>query len=304
MVGAPQGSRRSELAVKRILITGANGMLGRDIQESLGARPYSALSRATLDVRDLDDVREAVRGHDVIVNCAAFTKVDDAEAHEEDAFAVNAEGAHNLALAARDTGARLIHMSTDYVFDGSATSPYPEDAPRHPLGAYARTKAAGEELVLEAHPAGTIILRSAWLYGQYGPNFVSTMLRLANERDTLTVVDDQRGQPTWTRDLAQKVVEIIDADISSGIFHGTSSGETTWFDFAQAIFAGAGLDPERVRPTDSASFTRPAPRPAYSVLGHNTWALSGLTPVRHWQDALAEALPLIARSGSRLPEPQ
>jgi dTDP-4-dehydrorhamnose reductase len=286
--------------MKRVLITGANGMLGRDIQEILGARPFTALGRAALDVRDLDAVREAVGGHDVIVNCAAYTKVDDAEEHEADAFAINAEGAHNLALAARDTGARLIHMSTDYVFDGSATTPYHESAPRHPLGAYARTKAAGEELVLEAYPAGTIILRSAWLYGQHGPNFVSTMLRLAGERDTLAVVDDQRGQPTWTRDLAQKVVEIIDADITSGIFHGTSSGETTWFGFARAIFAGAGLDPERVQPTDSASFVRPAPRPAYSVLGHDAWALSGLSPLRHWQDALAEALPLIARSETRL----
>jgi dTDP-4-dehydrorhamnose reductase len=290
--------------MKRVLITGANGMLGRDIQEALGARPYSALSREALDVRDLDAVREAVAGHDVIVNCAAYTKVDDAEAHEVDAFAVNAEGAQNLALAARDTGARLIHLSTDYVFDGSATSPYPENSPRHPLGAYARTKAAGEELVLEAHPTGTIILRSAWLYGQHGPNFVSTMLRLAGERDTLTVVDDQRGQPTWTRDLAEKVVEIIDADISSGIFHGTSSGETTWFGFARAIFAGIGLDPERVHPTDSASFVRPAPRPAYSVLGHDAWALSGLSPLRHWQDALTEALPLIARSETRIPDQQ
>ncbi len=282
--------------MKRVLITGATGMLGRDIQETLGTRPYSALSRAALDVRDLDAVRKAVGGHDVIVNCAAYTKVDDAETHEEDAFAVNAEGAHNLALAARETGARLIHLSTDYVFDGSATSPYTEDSQRHPLGAYARTKAAGEELVLEAHPSGTIILRSAWLYGQHGPNFVSTILRLSGERDTLTVVDDQRGQPTWTRDLAQKIVEIIDADITSGIFHGTSSGETTWFGFAREIFSQAGLDPERVAPTDSASFVRPAPRPAYSVLGHDAWARSGLTPIRSWQAALAEALPLITHT--------
>ena len=282
--------------MKRVLITGATGMLGRDIQEALGTRPYSALSRAALDVRDLDAVRKAVGGHEVIVNCAAYTKVDDAETHEADAFAVNAEGAHNLALAARDTGARLIHMSTDYVFDGSATAPYPENSPRHPLGAYARTKAAAEELVLETYPAGTIILRSAWLYGEHGPNFVSTILRLAGERDTLTVVDDQRGQPTWTRDLAQKVVEIIDADIPHGIFHGTSSGETTWFEFAREIFAGAGLDPARVQPIDSASFVRPAPRPAYSVLAHDAWARSGLSPIRPWQDALAEALPLMARS--------
>ncbi len=282
--------------MKRILITGAAGMLGRDVQDVLGTRRYSALSRTELDVRDLDAVRKAVAGHDVIVNCAAYTKVDDAETHEADAFAINAEGAENLALAARGADARLIHLSTDYVFDGSATSPYLEHSPRHPLGAYARTKAAGEELVLEAHPEGTIILRSAWLYGQHGPNFVSTMLRLAGERDTLTVVDDQRGQPTWTRDLAKKIVEIIDADITNGIFHGTSSGETTWFGFAREIFAGAGLDPERVQPTDSASFERPAPRPAYSVLGHDAWARSGLSPIRQWQDALSEALPNIARS--------
>jgi len=279
--------------MKRVLITGANGMLGRDIQETLGARPFTALGRAALDVRDVDAVREAVGGHDVIVNCAAFTKVDDAEEREADAFAINAEGAHNLALAARDTGARLIHMSTDYVFDGSATTPYPESAPRHPLGAYARTKAAGEELVLEAYSAGTIILRSAWLYGQHGPNFVSTMLRLAGERDTLAVVDDQWGQPTWTRDLAQKVVEIIDADITSGIFHGTSSGHTTWFHFAREIFTLSGLDPQRVQPTDSASFVRPATRPAYSVLGHGGWDTVGLSPIREWRLALADYLPVL-----------
>ena len=296
MVGAAQGSRRPELAVKRILITGASGMLGRDVQDVLGARPFTALTRSQLDILDLDAVGRAITGHDVVINCAAYTAVDDAETHEADAFAINAEGAHNLALAARDEGATLIHVSTDYVFNGQATSPYGEDDERDPLGAYGRTKAAGEELILEAHPAGSVIVRSAWLFGQHGPNFVATMLRLAGERDTLTVVDDQRGQPTWTRDLAQKIVEIIDADITSGIFHGTSSGETTWFGFAREIFSQAGLDPERVAPTDSASFVRPAPRPAYSVLGHDAWARSGLTPIRSWQAALAEALPLITHT--------
>ena len=227
---------------------------------------------------------------------AAAADAAQPETHEADAFAINAEGAHNLALAARDEGATLIHVSTDYVFNGQATAPYGEDDERDPLGAYGRTKAAGEELILEAHPAGSVIVRSAWLFGQHGPNFVATMLRLAGERETLTVVDDQRGQPTWTRDLAQKIVEIIDADITSGIFHGTSSGETTWFGFAREIFSQAGLDPERVAPTDSASFVRPAPRPAYSVLGHDAWARSGLTPIRSWQAALAEALPLITHT--------
>jgi dTDP-4-dehydrorhamnose reductase len=280
--------------VKRILITGASGMLGRDVQDVLGARPFTALSRTQLDILDLDAVGRAISGHDVVINCAAYTAVDDAETHEADAFAINAEGAQNLALAARAAGATLIHVSTDYVFNGQATTPYDENDERDPLGAYGRTKAAGEELILEAYPAGSVIVRTAWLYGQHGPNFVATMLRLAGERDTLTVVDDQRGQPTWSRDLARKLIDIIDADITNGIFHGTSSGETTWFGFAREIFTQAGLDPLRVQPTDSASFVRPAPRPAYSVLGHDGWARYGLTPIRSWQDALAEALPFIA----------
>jgi dTDP-4-dehydrorhamnose reductase len=276
--------------VKRILITGASGMLGRDVQEVLGARPFTALSRAQLDIVDLDAVGRAIAGHDVVINCAGYTAVDDAETHEADAFSINAEGAHNVALAAREAGASVIHISTDYVFNGQASEPYGEDDERHPIGAYGRTKAAGEELILEAHPAGSVIVRTAWLYGHHGPNFVSTMLRLAGERETLTVVDDQRGQPTWTRDLAHKIVEIIDADITRGIFHGTSSGETTWFGFAREIFAAAGLDPERIQPTDSASFVRPAPRPAYSVLDHEAWALAGLSPLRDWEFALIDFL--------------
>jgi len=290
MVGAAQGSRRPELAVKRILITGASGMLGRDVQDVLGARPFTALSRAQLDILDLEAVGRATSGHDVVINCAAYTAVDDAETHEADAFAINAEGAHNLALAAREARAVLIHVSTDYVFNGQSTEPYGENDERDPLGAYGRTKAAGEELILEAHPAGSVIVRTAWLYGQHGPNFVSTMLRLASERETLTVVDDQRGQPTWTRDLALKLIEIVDADITSGIFHGTSSGETTWFGFAREIFALTGLDPQRVQPTDSGSFVRPAPRPAYSVLSHEGWDTVGLAPIRDWRLALTEAL--------------
>jgi len=281
--------------VKRILITGASGMLGRDVQDVIGAWPFTALSRSQLDILDLDAVGRAISGHDVVINCAAYTAVDDAETNEAEAFAVNAEGAHNLALAAREAGAVLIHVSTDYVFNGQANAPYGEDDERDPLGAYGRTKAAGEELILEAHPAGSVIVRTAWLFGQHGPNFVATMLRLASERETLTVVDDQRGQPTWTRDLAHKLVEIVDADITSGIFHGTSSGETTWFGFAREIFAATGLDPERVQPTDSASFVRPAPRPAYSVLGHSAWGRAGLSPIRSWHAALAEALPHISR---------
>lgn len=274
----------------KILITGASGMLGHDLQAVLAGRDVTALGRAELDVTDVEAVRAASAGHDVIINASAYTKVDDAETHEDDAYAVNATGAGNLATAAAEHGARLVQVSTDYVFDGRASSPYPEQAPIDPQNAYGRTKAEGERLAMAANPGATYIVRTAWLYGAHGPNFVKTMLRLAADRDTLNVVDDQVGQPTWTRDLAQQIVALIDSDAPAGAYHGTNSGETSWYDFTREIFSLSGLDPERVHPTDSASFVRPAPRPAYSVLGHDAWVVAGLAPMRPWRDALAEAL--------------
>lgn len=270
----------------RVLITGAGGMLGRDLQNALAGRPVTAATRAELDITDSEAVDDAVRGHDVVVNCAAYTAVDAAETDEDAAYLINATGAENLARASARYGARLIQLSTDYVFAGDATTPYPEDAPLAPVSVYGRTKAAGERLASAAHPEGTIIVRTAWLYGEHGPNFAATMLRLAAERETLEVVDDQRGQPTWTVDLAAQLRRLIDSPVRRGVFHGTASGETTWFGFARAIFEVAGLDPERVHPTDSGSFVRPAPRPGYSVLGHDAWDTAGLTPLRPWREAL------------------
>lgn len=277
------------MTVTRYLITGAAGMLGRDLQELLADEAVTALSRHELDVADAAAVAAAVAGHDVVVNAAAYTKVDDAESHEEDALRVNALGAENLAAAAASAGAVLVQVSTDYVFDGSATTPYAEDAPFAPVSAYGRTKAEGERRALAAHPEGTLIVRTAWLYGRHGPNFAATMLRLAVERETLTVVDDQRGQPTWTRELAAQIIALVGTGARSGVFHGTASGETSWFGFARAIFEEAGLDPERVQPTDSSSFVRPAPRPAYSVLGHDAWSGVGLAPLRDWREGLSAA---------------
>lgn len=271
------------------LITGASGMLGTDLRAVLGSRPSTALGRNDLDVTDLDAVRAAVAGHDAVVNCAAYTRVDDAESDEEEAYRVNAIGAHNLALATAETGAALVQISTDYVFDGSASSPYAEEHPRGPISAYGRTKAEGERLVLAANPERGYVVRTAWLYGEHGGNFAKTMVRLASAHETLTVVDDQRGQPTWTADLAERLVELIDSGAPAGVYHGTNSGETTWLGFARAVFAKAGLDPQRLRPTDSGSFIRPAPRPAYSVLGHDGWSRAGLSPMRSWEDALAAA---------------
>ncbi len=272
----------------RYVVTGAGGMLGADLRRVLAGRDVTALTRAELDITDAAAVRAAVAGADVVINAAAYTAVDDAETHEEAAFAVNATGAGLLAEAAAQAGARLVHVSTDYVFDGGATEPYAEQTPRAPLGAYGRTKAAGEELVLR-HPS-TYLVRTAWLYGAGGANFARTMLRLAGERETVSVVTDQVGQPTWSRDLASAILGLLDADAPFGIYHGTNSGRASWFDFARAIFEESGLDPARVLPTDGSAFERPAPRPAFSVLGHAAWAAAGLEAPRPWRDALRAAI--------------
>lgn len=270
----------------RYVITGAGGMLGRDLQRALAGRDVRAFDRATLDVTDADAVAEAVRDVDVIINAAAYTRVDDAEAHEAEALAVNGDGAANLAAAAGS--ARLVQLSTDYVFDGLASEPYAEDAPLAPVSVYGRTKADGERRVQAAH-GDTLVVRTAWLYGQNGPNFARTMLRLADERDTVDVVDDQMGQPTWTWDLANQIVRMLDAAAPAGVYHGTNQGAASRYDFARAVFSAAGHDPNRVRPSTSAAFNLAAPRPAYTVLGHERWHTVGIPPMRDWRDALDEA---------------
>jgi len=274
----------------RYLVTGATGMLGRDLVHALAGREVTALSRAELDVTDADAVSDAVAGHDVVFNTAAYTDVDGAEGDESRAFAVNAVAVESLAEAAATHRAKFVTLSTDYVFDGMSTVPYPEDHPRDPINAYGRSKAAGEERALAAHPGGTYVVRTAWLYGAGGRNFAATMLRLAADNATVSVVDDQFGQPTWTGDLAAQLVGLMDAGAPPGIYHGTNSGQTSWFGFARAVFETAGLDPERVLPTNSTSFVRPAKRPAYSVLGHGSWTAAGLAPMRPWREALTAAV--------------
>ncbi|PZF79414.1 dTDP-4-dehydrorhamnose reductase [Jiangella anatolica] len=277
----------------RWLVTGAAGMLGRDMTTVLDGAQVTALTRADLDITDAAAVDTAVSGHDVIVNTAAWTDVDGAETAEEAATAVNGAGPAHLAAACARHGARLVHVSTDYVFDGAATAPYPEDAPTAPRSAYGRSKLAGERAVLAALPDAGYVVRTAWLYGEHGGNFVRTMARLAAQRDTLDVVDDQRGQPTWSMDVAHAIAGLVRADAPAGVYHATNAGETTWFGLARAVFAQLGLDPARVRPTTTDRFPRPAPRPAYSVLGHDGWARAGLAPLRPWDEALAEAAPAV-----------
>ncbi|MFF8478569.1 MULTISPECIES: dTDP-4-dehydrorhamnose reductase [unclassified Streptomyces] len=287
----------------RWLVTGAGGMLGQDTVRELRERgeDVTGLGRTALDITEPASVRRALDTHrpDVVVNCAAYTAVDDAETDEAGALRVNGEGPRLLARACAAHGARLVHVSTDYVFSGEARdTPYPEDHAPAPRTAYGRTKLAGERAVLAEHPGGAVVLRTAWLYGAHGRNFVRTMLELETRRDTLDVVDDQRGQPTWSADVAARVADLGATDVR-GVLHATNSGAATWFELAREVFRLAGADPDRVRPTDSRSFTRPAPRPAYSVLGHTRWRGTGLEPPRDWRSALYEALPHIRKEMSQ-----
>jgi dTDP-4-dehydrorhamnose reductase len=274
----------------RYLVTGARGMLGRDLLVALDGRDATAATRAELDITDPAKVRDLVEGHDVVLNAAAWTDVDGAEADERGATAVNGTAVASLAAACAATGARLVHVSTDYVFPGDATRPYAEDAPTAPINAYGRSKLAGERAVLDALPHTGYVVRTAWLYGAHGRNFVRTMLRLAAERDFVEVVDDQVGQPTWSRDLAERLVALADGGAPAGVYHGTASGQTSWHGLAEAVFAEAGHDPARVRRTTSAVYVRPAARPSYSVLGQDRWAAAGLAPLRPWREMLASAL--------------
>jgi dTDP-4-dehydrorhamnose reductase len=283
------------VAVTTWLVTGGTGQLGSEVVALLAGRgdTVAAPTTAELDITDASAVRAFVDATrpDMVVNCAAYTAVDAAESEVAEAAALNADAPRHLALACAQAGARMLQVSTDYVFAGDTHEPYAEDAPTGPRTVYGRTKLAGEAAVLEVLPDSAYVVRTAWLYGPTGSNFVRTMLRLAAERATVDVVDDQQGQPTSATDLAARLVELAVGSAPPGVYHGTNAGSTTWHGFAREVFRLSGLDPERVRTASSADVVRPAQRPAYSVLGHDRWALAGLGPMRPWQDALAAALP-------------
>lgn len=278
----------------RWLVTGAAGMLGQDAVDRLRAGGHEAVAtdRDTLDITDPAAVRAAIAGFDVVLNCAAYTAVDDAEAHEDLAALINATGPAVLASATAAAGVRLVQISTDYVFDGAATEPYREDAPTAPRSAYGRTKAAGERAVRESG-GNHLIVRTAWLYGARGPCFPKTIARLALTRDSLSVVDDQIGQPTWTVDVADLVVRLVEAGAPAGTYHATSAGAASKHAFAQAIVAALGKDPVMVEPTTSEAFVLPAARPPYSVLGHAALERIGIEPIGPWQERWALAAPSV-----------
>jgi dTDP-4-dehydrorhamnose reductase len=283
------------------LVTGAKGQLGHDLVAVLAARgeqAVTAVGRAELDLTDEAAVRSTVRqwlssvddgDRAVLLNAAAYTAVDAAETDEATAAVVNGDAPGWLAEEVAGRG-RLVHVSTDYVFDGTATDPYRVDTPPAPRSAYGRTKAAGERAVAAAGGDATVV-RTAWVYGQQGANFVRTMLRLEAERETVSVVDDQVGSPTWSADLAAGLVELgARSDAAPPVLHYTNSGQVSWCGFARAVFEEVGADPARVLPITTAEFPRPAPRPAYSVLDGSAWDAAGLPPRQPWRSALAEAM--------------
>ncbi len=274
----------------RVLITGAGGMLARALEaEGLAAgHDVVALPRAQLDVTDADAVARAVAlaRPAAVLHCAAYTHVDDAERNAAEALVVNATGALNVARACAAHGARFLYPGTDYVFDGRAQRPYSPDSPTAPAGAYARSKLAGEAATAAA--GDYLIVRTAWLYGAGGRNFVSTILERARAGAQLRVVDDQRGSPTWTGDLARILLRLLERDAPAGTYHATNSGEATWCELARAATEIAGID-AHITPVTTAEVPRPAPRPAYSVLDcSGTAAIVGAIP--HWRDALERAL--------------
>jgi dTDP-4-dehydrorhamnose reductase len=272
-------------------------MLGRDLVTLLEreGEDVTAYGRSELDITDAAAVGTAIRRckSGVVVNCAAWTAVDDAETHEEAALQVNGRAVVGLAAACADHGSTLVQVSTDYVFDGASRRPYGEKDPPSPQTAYGRSKLAGERAVLELLTGGGsgYVVRTAWLYGAQGPNFVRTVMDLERRRPTIDVVDDQHGQPSWTVDVAGQIVTLVRSGAASGIYHATSSGETTWFGLAQETFRLLGADPARVKPTTSSAYPRPAARPAYSVLGHDAWTSAGLEPIGDWQVSLRRAFP-------------
>ena len=280
------------------LITGGKGQLGIAVSQELVERGilFYAWSSGDLNITQGPIVRDVIAklSPKVIINCAAWTDVDGAESHEIEASRVNSDGAENLAVAANLCHSKLIHVSTDYVFSGENQKPWRVEDGINPQSAYGRTKAAGESRVLATYPENSFIVRTAWLYSPWGKNFARTITKQAIKgQSEVRVVSDQVGQPTAAIDLAKQLVELGLSTSPVGVYHGTNSGQATWFEFAQEIFKLAGADVGRVTPVSSSDFSRPAKRPTYSVLNHDEWAKSSIKPLRDWRIALAEAMPAI-----------
>ncbi|KUI45409.1 NAD(P)-dependent oxidoreductase [Mycobacterium sp. IS-1590] len=283
----------------RIVIPGAGGMVGRVLagQARRQGREVLALTSSELDITDPAAAQRVVEPGDVVINCAAYTDVDAAEAEQERAHAVNADGPAHLARACGIVGARLIHISTDYVFSGTARRPYEIDDQTGPVNVYGRTKLAGERAVLAALP-GAHVVRTSWVYeGGDGSDFAATVRRKAAGADPVEAAADQTASPTYAGDLASALLEIADGAIRAPVLHAANGGEASRYEQARAVFEAVGADLERVRPVASGQKPRPAPRPAYSALSGRRSAEAGLTPLRPWREALLDALSRYGRGG-------
>ncbi|GIO12268.1 NAD(P)-dependent oxidoreductase [Cohnella xylanilytica] len=271
------------------IVTGAKGQLGVDMVDRLNRLGYRVYgySREELDIADSDRVMARIKADkpDVVIHCAAYTKVDQAESEPEEAYRINAYGTRNVAVAAEACGSKLVYVSTDYVFDGSGSQPYHEFASTGPMSVYGHSKLEGERFVRQLH-SRWFIVRTSWVFGKHGGNFVKTMLQLAQSRDKLTVVADQVGCPTYTADLAERISDLIESE-RYGVYHISNSGHCSWHEFAQAIMKEAGLAVE-VIPITTNEFPRPAKRPAFSVLDSMALRLNQFSQLRSWREALAE----------------
>ena len=277
----------------KILITGSNGMLGHDLIEALKDNHELVLTTSrTLDITDKEQVFDFISQNkpDIVINSAAYTDVDGCEENQDLAYSINGEGVKNLAFACREADSALLHISTDYIFNGENTRPWVEDDEIGPISVYGKSKLKGEQAILEILDK-FFIVRTAWLYGVNGRNFPKTMLELAENHSQITVVYDEVGTPTYTPDLAKAISQLIETE-HYGIYHITNSGSCSWCEFARYIFEVAGKDVE-VIPVTAAQFARPAPRPHYSVLENRNWIEKGFEPLRSYKEAIKEYIELI-----------
>jgi dTDP-4-dehydrorhamnose reductase len=287
----------TECTVAVWVILGGYGQLGSSFHDVLTVSniPFQVLSRSEADITKRESLFQqlAQLQPSVIVNCAAWTAVDDAEDFQSEAFAINADGARNVAIAARQTSARLVHISTDYVFDGEKASGYLESDETNPLSAYGITKLAGEKAVIDESPDSNLVVRTAWLYSSFGKNFVKTMTKKALLRQRVNVVNDQVGQPTFATDLVRHIFELVANPHTYGIFHGTNSGTASWYELTVMIYKHLGVETSLVSPVNSTEFPTRAIRPKNSVLLHTRAHAFNIPEMRHWTIALGKSIEAI-----------
>lgn len=277
----------------KILITGSNGMLGYDLQEVLKNNHELILTTSkTLDITDKKHTMEFIlnKRPDIVINSAAYTDVDGCEENQDIAYAVNGEGVRNLACTCKEIDCPLVHISTDYIFNGKNDKPWIEEDEIGPISVYGKSKLEGEDAIIETLDK-YFIVRTAWLYGINGKNFPKTMIELAKNHNEITVVYDEVGTPTYTLDLAKGISELIETEFY-GIYHLTNSGSCSWCEFARYIFDVANID-VKVIPVTASEFARPAPRPNYSVLENKNWIKNGFVPLRSYKEAIKEYIELI-----------